>query len=136
MIAITIVPLQQANAKSMNFDDVTDEQLKGIVAENEKIQGKTWQNVRTLESGRTRIGGKTAVFFKWSGSYEAPAGTLQAVHLMFVVLHGGKEFTITCCSLPESFDKVLPEFLRAVSLFVFEDDYYRDKKKDGTAVPK
>lgn len=85
-----------------------------------KLIRATVPNVQLIEHGRTKLSNQDAYYYTTDITHRSLGVTLPTRQLQVFMAKGGYQYTITCRSPPEDFDKMMPTFQAIIAGFILK----------------
>jgi hypothetical protein len=114
--------LSVAAARRPDFDAdrFSDAELDAIAKELAAATAGALEGFELLETGKGRLGGKPAAFFRYRAVVQQPQGPVETIGLYYATAHRGLVYSVTGVTQAKLARRTQPAIRDAIESFRFE----------------
>jgi hypothetical protein len=114
------VSVAAASRRDFDADRFDDAQLEAIARELAAATAGALQGFELLETGKGRLGGKPAAFFRYRAVVQQARGPVETIGLYYATAHQGLVYSVTGVTQAKLARRTQPAILDAIQSFRFE----------------
>jgi hypothetical protein len=114
------VSIAAASRPDFDADRFSDADLEQIARELAAATAGALQGFELLETGKARLGGKPAAFFRYRAVVQQPRGPVETIGLYYATAHQGLVYSVTGVTQAKLARRTQPAIQGAIESFRFE----------------
>jgi hypothetical protein len=114
------VSVAAAKRPDFDADRFSDAELDQIAKELAAATAGALQGFELLETGKGRLGGKPAAFFRYRAVVQQPKGPVETIGLYYATAHEGLVYSVTGVTQAKLARRTQPAIIDAIQSFRFE----------------
>jgi hypothetical protein len=114
------VSVAAARRPDFDADRFSEGDLERIAQELAAATAGALEGFELLETGKGRLGGKPAAFFRYRATVQQPKGAVETIGLYYATAHHGLVYSVTGVTQAKLARRTQPDIIEAIRSFRFE----------------